>query len=113
MSVNVEINGIVKEVKDVEEFASGFVKRTVVVEQVDQTYNDEYAIEFLKDKAADAGELKVGNTYSFQCNLNSRYWEKGDRHFTSVSSWKWSEMERGEGQPVSAPADEPGSDLPF
>jgi hypothetical protein len=112
MSISVDINGVVKEIKDVETFASGFSKRAVIVEQVGEKYNDVFSLEFLKDKAEEAGSLNVGDAYKFSCNVNSRYWEQGDKYFTGISCWRTGSVDESVEQ-VAAEKSEEESDLPF
>ena len=113
MSISVDINGVVKEIKDVETFASGFSKRAVIVEQVGEKYNDVFSIEFLKtEKAEEAGSLNVGDAYKFSCNVNSRYWEAGEKYFTGISCWRTGPVDDAVQKGAEEKSEEE-SDLPF
>lgn len=110
-----EITGRVKAVYDTQAFASGFQKRTFVIEYTDGDYTNELALDLLKDKVTMADKLSTGVEGKFFFNVRSNEnSNKQGQWFTNVTCWKF---ELGEGvDPASPPAEnqeDPDDDIPW
>ena len=113
MSLSVEIKGEVSHIGEVQTFGSGFQKRVVRIDQVGEKFNDTFEIEFIKDRMALVDGLSVGDLCVASCNLSSRYWDKGDRHFMSLSCWKVAEGSENDVAEAVGATDDNGDDFPF
>lgn len=85
-----ELKGTVEKVFETETFASGFQKRTLVVNTGGE-YAQYIPIEFFKDKIDLLDGLKVGDDVTVHTNLRGRKWEspQGEvKYFPSVEGWK-------------------------
>lgn len=67
---------------------NNLAKRTFRIE-TDEKYPQKHEIDGLKEAADAIGDLEPGQTVTALCNLRGRYWEKGDRCFTSLALWKF------------------------
>ena len=95
--MQIDINGKVLKVGDVQEFSGGFSKAEIVVEiSEDEKYSSPVPVEFVKDKADMIQGLEVGSVVKVRAYLRGSYWEKGDRYFLSLSGYSC------EAEPVAA-----------
>ena len=84
----IETRGVIKEIKGIEKFDSGFYKRSIIIDQNDNIkseYPKLLQIDFLKDKSDLVNDLLLDGIYEFKLNLNSN--KAGERYFTNVSCW--------------------------
>jgi len=84
-----EVKGIVKEVDDIVEFDGGFKKRTVVLSVQDGNYTNDFAVDFLKEKADASSSLKIGDEVEVNFNVRCKKQESTGRWFTNAQGWKW------------------------
>ena len=85
----IETRGVIKEIKGIEKFDSGFYKRSIIIDQNDNIkseYPKLLQIDFLKDKSDLVNDLLLDGIYEFKLNLNSN--KAGERYFTNVSCWE-------------------------
>ena len=85
MSDNIEIKGKVETILDIQEFASGFKKQTLVIE-TDGKFPQKIAVEFAKDKIDLLAALTVGQQVAVSVNVRGN--EYNGKYYTSLSGWK-------------------------
>ena len=85
MSDNIEIKGKVETILDIQEFASGFKKQTLVIE-TDGKFPQKIAVEFAKDKIDLLATLTVGQQVTVSVNIRGN--EYNGKYYTSLSGWK-------------------------
>jgi hypothetical protein len=85
MSDNIEIKGKVETILDIQEFASGFKKQTLVIE-TDGKFPQKIAVEFAKDKIDLLATLTVGQQVAVSVNIRGN--EYNGKYYTSLSGWK-------------------------
>lgn len=76
-----QLKAKVVSIKDVEVISDKFQKQVVLVEQ-DTKFDAIIPIEFINQKIDLASKLQVGETKTFNININGREWK--DRHFVSI-----------------------------
>jgi len=76
-----QLKGKVVSIKDVEVISDKFQKQIVLVEQ-DTKFDAIIPIEFINQKIDLASKLQVGETKTFNININGREWK--DRYFVSI-----------------------------
>lgn len=115
-----EVQGKIKLVGDVESFASGFQKRSLVV-TTDEQYPQHIAIEFLKDKISLLENYNVNDNVKVSINLGGREWinPQGEaKYFNSITGWRIEKVENAPNVPqppvdIYKPNDNEPDDLPF
>lgn len=64
-----------------------FKKREVLFSYMDGNYEKKVIMQFCNDRVDNVQELNVGDECEVGFTIESRYWEQGDRYFTSVTAW--------------------------
>lgn len=120
-----QIKGFVEEIQQLESFASGFQKQSLIVRTEGQ-YPQFINIEFVKDKIELLSQVKKDDEVAVCYNINGRSWTspKGDvKYFNTITGWKIDKL--AETQPTQATAyqappepkanvfEEDEDDLPF
>ena len=119
MSKSYEFEGTVKEIMDVQTFASGFCKREFVVTDNDDRWPQDIKFNVIKEKCSLLDAFKKGEqvrvTFSLRGNLyNGRY-------YTDLQAFKLEKLEADGStqEPIAQPADEfpvddiSDDDMPF
>lgn len=89
--MEVVLTGTVIKIGDTQEFGDDFSKREVVFRvDGDSKYPQDIPVEFVKDKAKLCEDIEEGQKGIIRADLRGSYWEKGDRHFLSLSGWQFS-----------------------
>ena len=112
--------GSVKEIKNLIEFDSGFVKRSIIIDManVKDKYPKLLEIEFLKEKTELVKDILINDVYEFKINIGSRAWKnpttEKTSYFTSVNCWAYNKL-NPEPEPSKefVPVGEESNDLPF
>ena len=103
-----DLVGTVKQIGDVQTFASGFTKREVIVSDDDQRFPQDLAFSFARDRARLLDNVAVGDRVKVSFDIRGR--EYNGRHYTDLSGWRI-EKEAAEspaqGLPASGPAPSP------
>lgn len=117
-----KVEGVIKIIKEVQVFDSGFMKQEIVVETEDK-YPQLIPIEFIKDKTNLLQDVTEGTKVSVSINIRGREWTspKGDvKHFLSLEGWRIDaehQAEVAQPNPAQAVASQapvmPKGDLPF
>lgn len=98
--VSLDIKGKIIDIKDPQEFQSGFKKQVVAVQTQGQ-YPQKYGLEFIKDKGLGLVEtLSVGMEVDIACNLRGN--EHNGNYYTSLNAWK-----------INSKSESEEDDLPF
>lgn len=87
---NMELQGTVKKITDVQTFASGFQKREMVL-MTEEQYPQPINIEFLQEKGDLLNNLKEGDKVKVSINLRGREWTspQGEvKYFNSIIGWR-------------------------
>jgi len=84
--MNVTIKGKIEQIGNVQQFASGFQKREVLLTEVEGNYPQTYPIDLTKDKIDLLDGKNVGDTVTLECNLRAN--EYNGRHFINLSAWR-------------------------
>lgn len=85
-----ELTGTIKKIGDTQTFASGFLKREVVL-LTDETYPQPINIEFLSDKTDIVDYHKEGAKVKIHINIRGREWQspQGEtKYFNSIVGWR-------------------------
>jgi hypothetical protein len=119
MSKFYEFEGTVKEIMDMQTFASGFCKREFVVTDTDDRWPQDIKFNVIKNNCALLDTIKKGDqvrvTFSLRGNLyNGRY-------YTDLQAFKLEKMEPdgSSSEPIPQPADDfpvddiSDDDMPF
>ena len=101
-----EVKGKVKLIGETQTFDSGFTKRQLVV-TTDETYPQDIAIDFVKDKCDVLNAYKVGQ--SVEVGINIRGNEYNGKYYVSLQGWKISKAE----VQAEAQTEAEEEDLPF
>jgi len=96
-----EIIGTVKSVSEVETFASGFSKRTLLVETEDR-FPQTLPIEFTKENTSKLDNLKEGDNVTVAINLRGS--EYNGRHYVNIQGWKVESKGSGQSNSQSSTA---------
>jgi hypothetical protein len=81
-----EIEGEVINIGEVENFASGFSKRILVVKTDDDKYPQEIPIEFVKDKAQKLDALSVGDHVTVPVDIRGN--EHNGKWYLNLTGWR-------------------------
>lgn len=85
-----ELQGTIKKIFDIQEFASGFQKREMVLLTQEQ-YPQPINIEFLSDKISLLDNLREGENVKVSINIRGREWvnPQGEtKYFNSITGWR-------------------------
>jgi len=104
-----DLKGRVKLIGETQTFDSGFTKRQLVV-TTDETYPQDVAIDFVKDKCDVLNAYKAGD--SVEVGINIRGNEYNGKYYVSLQGWKISKAEAVGNTPEEIPTEE-SEDLPF
>lgn len=118
-----KVEGVIKLIKEMQVFDSGFMKQEIVVETKDK-YPQLIPIEFIKDKTNLLQDVAEGMSVSVSINIRGREWTspKGEvKHFLSLEGWRIDaehQAEASQPAPVQAAANQApvmqeGDGLPF
>lgn len=114
-----EFTGVVKAIKPVMTFASGFAKREAVIRSEEERYPQDVPFEFTKDRMNLLDTVKEGDrvTVSFDIRGNESRQQPG-RYFVSLSAWKLVKADAaaagGSPEPVPVdPIETDVGDMPF
>ena len=108
-----EVEGKVLVLQDLQEFASGFTKRVLVVE-TDENYPQQLPIEFCKDKIDLINSLNAGDSVKVGINLRGN--EYNGKYYSSIQGWKIEVVSTSEAPPANVPdgfEEDDGFDAPF
>lgn len=120
-----EMTGLLKEVKDIQTFASGFTKREFILEKQDGNYTQTISFNCLKNNTALLDNVKAGNKVKVTFDIRGR--EYNGRVFNDLVCFRIEQLE-GDGSsrvpdpaaaapakeaPVEPQADAFNEDLPF
>lgn len=84
------LRGIMKEVGEVKEFASGFKKRTIIVETGTAEYPSPIAMSLKKSHIDDANGFMDGDRVEVDFTVDGRRWDnpaKGPQYFVDLTVW--------------------------
>lgn len=114
MSENTTIKGTVETVLPIEEFASGFRKRVLVI-NTGGDYPQTIPVEFVKDKIELLSGLYKGQ--EVEASINIRGNEHNGRYYVNLQGWKLDKGEapaKAQAKPEPEPQhDEEMDDIPF
>lgn len=79
------VKGKVKLIGEMQSFDSGFTKRQLVV-TTDETYPQDIAIEFVKDKCSVLDNYKVGDSVDVSINIRGN--EYNGKYYVSLNGWR-------------------------
>jgi len=85
MSETMKVEGKILEISSVQTFASGFQKRTIVVETSAEKYPQQIPVEFVQDNIQKLDGLQVGDGVSVAFNLRGREFQ--GRYFVNLAGW--------------------------
>ena len=85
MSDNIEIKGTVETILEIQEFASGFKKRTIVV-NTGGKYPQTVPIDFAKEKIDLLDNLANGQEVTIGVNIRGN--EYNGKYYVSLAGWK-------------------------
>ena len=85
MSDNIQLNGKVEKLLDLQEFPSGFSKQVLVVNTGGE-YPQLIPVEFVKDKIALISNLQPGTEVSVLINLRGN--EYNGKYYANIQGWK-------------------------
>ena len=94
-----EFSGKIKQIGDLQTFASGFTKREVVVAENNDRWPNDVAFAFTKDRARQLESFAVGDEVKVSFDLRGR--EYNGRHFIDLNGWK---IEKAENAASASPA---------
>lgn len=101
---DMELQGTVKKITDVQTFASGFQKREMVILTQEQ-YPQPINIEFLQDKINLLDSLKEGENVKVGINIRGREWvsPQGEtKYFNSITGWRVEKVFDNASEPTQA-----------
>ena len=115
MSKTFEITGCISKIKPITTFQSGFQKQTLVLNDKDDKYPQEIAIDFTRDGVKKLEQFQQGDHVTVTFAIQGREWN--DRHFVDLKGLRIERAVKlgGEsyvGQPVPAPAPAPAAPAP-
>ena len=109
MAKSFEMEGVVKQIDEVQTFASGFSKREFVVEVEDGKFPQMIKFECLKDKTSLTDGFSAGDPIKVHFDIRGN--EYNGRFFVNLNAWKL-EKPDGSGDASSGNADFDGEDVP-
>jgi hypothetical protein len=119
MSKSYEFEGTVKEITDVQTFASGFTKREFVVTDTDERWPQDIKFNAIKNNCALLDTVKKGDTVRVTFSLRGNLYN--GRYYTDLQMFKLEKLEADgtSSEPIPQPADEfpvddiSDEDMPF
>ena len=109
-----DFTGMVLKVGEVQEISAKFSKRSVVVEEDggNPDYPNQVEFECHKDDTSMLDGITAGDSVTVTAFVNGRYWEKGDRYFTTL---KMAGIVSHSSEATAAESNIPGGDddVPF
>lgn len=94
-----EFIGKIKQIGELQTFASGFTKREVVVAENNDRWPNDVSFAFTKDRARQLESFAVGDDVKVSFDLRGR--EYNGRHFIDLNGWK---IEKAEDAAAASPA---------
>jgi single-strand DNA-binding protein len=88
-----ELQGTIKQIYDVQTFASGFSKREIVVTTEHDKYPQHIKLEFAKEKCALLDKLSVGQRVKVAFDIRGS--EYNGKYFVNLTGWKIGPAEGG------------------
>ena len=85
MSDKIEIKGTVETILEIQEFASGFKKQTLVIDTGGK-FPQKVAVDFAKEKIELIASLVQGQEVTIGVNIRGN--EYNGKYYTSLSGWK-------------------------
>lgn len=82
MSKTFEITGCISKIKPIQTFNSGFQKQTLVLNDKDEKYPQEIAIDFSRDNVKKLEQYQPGDHVTITFAIHGREWN--DRHFVDL-----------------------------
>jgi hypothetical protein len=113
MNNEMKIEGIVETVLPLEEFASGFTKRVLVI-NTGGDYPQTVPVEFVKDKTEVLTGLTKGQAVTAHINIRGN--EYNGKYYCNLGGWKLDKGEawKPEQEPQAAPVNtDAEGDIPF
>ena len=104
MNSKIEIKGKIETILEIQEFASGFKKRTIVVNTGGE-YPQMVPIDFAKEKINMLEPLANGQDVTVSAYIRGN--ERNGKYYISLAGWK---IEAGA---MNAPQEEREDDIPF
>lgn len=114
--------GTVHQIGPVQNYKSGFSKRTLVLKNVDEKYTNYAAFEFMKDKVGLLDRLQPGDVIEVEFFIQARENPKQAGSWFSSNRAVGFSFSRGSGSPAHSPAQQSGGysggypddgDMPF
>lgn len=81
-----QITGRIIHIGDIQDFPSGFRKRTFAVEEHADKYPQKIGMEFTKDKVLTLDQFSIGDSVEVKCNLRGN--EHNGRYYLNLEAWK-------------------------
>lgn len=111
-----EVQGVIKELKETETFGSnGFRKREVVV-TTDEQYPQHILLEFVQDKCDVLNSYAIGDNVKIGINIRGRDWvnPQGEtKYFNSLQGWNITKLGAGQSNSFEPSAIGDEGDLEF
>lgn len=108
-----EIEGTIKQIGEVQSFASGFAKREIVITTEDK-FPQDIALEALKEKMDLLDGFRAGEKVKASFDIRGREYQ--GRHFVNLTLWKIERNGESSGKPENGPEVEeiePDEEVPF
>ena len=83
--MEVVIVGLVKELKAIEKFDSGFQKRQIVITELEGDYPQDIPIDFVQNGISKLDNVKVGDKVEVKANLRGS--EFASKNYVSLQGW--------------------------
>ena len=119
MSTSYEFEGTVKEIMDMQTFASGFTKREIVITDKDDRYPQDIKFVAVKNNCSLLDTIKKGDTVRVNFSLRGNLYN--GRYYTDLQLFKLVkvEVDGSTAEPIPQPADDfpvddiSDEDMPF
>jgi hypothetical protein len=117
--MDLKLTGSVKTINDIEEFASGFTKRVLVL-TTNEKFPQDVPLEFFKERCSLLDNLSVGEVIKVFFNVRSN--EYNGKYYVNLNGWKIEQSDKLEDlpdgpfqyKPTPVTLDPPSTDdLPF
>lgn len=115
-----ELNGTIKKIFDLQTFQSGFQKKNVLIETLDE-YPQTILVEFLQNKVTLLDSFNVGDDVKISINIRGKEWispEGVAKYFNSITGWRIEKLTEKKSSNHAAAGnynlhDQNDDDLPF
>lgn len=77
----------VKKIFDEQQVNDRFSKREVLFEYNDGRYDHDVLMQFTNGNVNHVNNIAVGDVCEVVFDIDTRYWEKGDRYFMTITAW--------------------------